>query len=337
MIETPGLVHLLDAGEHLVLEHRREAGARLVEQQHARLHHQGAAHRQHLALAAGQRPGPLRRSARRGAGTSRRRTSIRSREVALAQVAAHLEVLPDGQRREHVVDLRHVADALGHERVRLLAGDVLAPVHHGALADRDQAEQRLQHRRLAGTVRADDADQLTVGQLEAAPVEDVDLRDVAGDHVVDVDQQRAAGRSRPQHRPVTHRPAPPSGRRRPGLSASSAAISAASSSAVSASRDLELGGVGHVTGEDLLGERGVRRAEVGVDHRLVRRRSRRAGPSAMISPSAITTTQSLMSRTTSMSCSTNTHRDALRAQPLHVAEQRSGSAPGSRRPSARRA
>ena len=48
------------------------------------------------------------------------------------------------------------------------------------------------------------------------------------------------------------------------------------------------------------------------------------GPSAMISPSAITTTQSLMSRTTSMSCSTNTTLIPSDAQPLHVTEQRLG-------------
>ena len=71
----------------------------------------------------------------------------------------------------------------------LLPGDVLAPVGDRPDAHLDQPEQRLQHRRLAGAVGSDDADQLALRQLEAAAVEDVHLRHVAGDDVVDVDQE----------------------------------------------------------------------------------------------------------------------------------------------------
>ena len=58
----------------------------------------------------------------------------------------------------------------------------------------DQAEDRLEQRRLAGAVRADDADQLAVVHVEVAAVEDVDAGHVAGDHLVGA-QQRVLGRA----------------------------------------------------------------------------------------------------------------------------------------------
>ena len=60
-------------------------------------------------------------------------TSNRSRNVFGLQEDAHLEVLADRQRREHVVVLRDVADAAAHERVRLQVGDVLAAQADAAL------------------------------------------------------------------------------------------------------------------------------------------------------------------------------------------------------------
>ena len=76
--ETPAAVDLDDALEHLVLEQRREAGRRLVEEQHRRLHHQRPRHRDHLALAARQRARPLAAPLARAAGTARTTASSRS-------------------------------------------------------------------------------------------------------------------------------------------------------------------------------------------------------------------------------------------------------------------
>ena len=66
--------------------------------------------------------------------------------------------------------------------------DVLAAQGHRARADRDQPEQGLEQRGLAGAVGADDADQLAVLQVEVAPAQDVDAGHVAGDQVVGPDQ-----------------------------------------------------------------------------------------------------------------------------------------------------
>ena len=54
------------------------------------------------------------------------------------------------------VVLRHVADARADLQRRL--GDVQAEHAHASLARRDEAEQRLEHRALAGAVGAEQAD-----------------------------------------------------------------------------------------------------------------------------------------------------------------------------------
>src|SRR5690606_8966614 len=48
----------------------------------------------------------------------------------------------------------------------------------------------LQHGRLAGPVRADDADELALGGRQARAVQDVDARQVARHHVVELDDVR---------------------------------------------------------------------------------------------------------------------------------------------------
>jgi hypothetical protein len=109
-------------------------------------------------------------------------------------VEPHLQVLLDGEPREHVVGLRDEADAQLDQLVRLLAGDVLPAQGDGARAHPDQPEQRLEQGRLAGAVRADDADQLALAAVQVAAVEDVDARHVAGEHVVDAHQRALRGR-----------------------------------------------------------------------------------------------------------------------------------------------
>ena len=61
-------------------------------------------------------------------------------------------------------------------------------------ADLHQAEQRLEQRRLAGAVGADDADQLALLAVEVGAVEDVDAGQVAGDQVVGPEHGALGGR-----------------------------------------------------------------------------------------------------------------------------------------------
>src|SRR5699024_6911505 len=60
---------------------------------------------------------------------------------------------------------------------------VLTVQPHPTRSDRDQAEQRFDERRLAGTVGADDPDQLALLEGERGSVEDVDPGKVAGDQI----------------------------------------------------------------------------------------------------------------------------------------------------------
>ena len=104
-------------------------------------------------------------------------------------VGTHLEVLVDRQGGEHVVDLGHIADTALHESVGLEAGDIVAAQFHRARVHLEQPEQGLQHRRFAGAVGADDADQLARVEFDARPIEDVHAGHITGDDRVDVDQE----------------------------------------------------------------------------------------------------------------------------------------------------
>ena len=73
------------------------------------------------------------------------------------------------------------------ELVGLLPGDDVAAELHRPGADRHHPEDRLEQGRLAGAVRADDADELAIGDGEVAAVEDVDLGYVTGHDIDDVD------------------------------------------------------------------------------------------------------------------------------------------------------
>ena len=117
-----------DAGDQ-----RREVRGRLVEHDERRLEHQRAPHREHLALAAAELAGPPGEHRAPVAGTPSSTCSTRAGDLAgLEQVAAHLEVLADGERREHVVDLGHVADADPCHVLRRPAGDVALADQHAA-------------------------------------------------------------------------------------------------------------------------------------------------------------------------------------------------------------
>src|SRR5690606_38856119 len=78
------------------------------------------------------------------------------------------------------------AHAAGDEPVGLQAHDALAVDGDVAAAHLHHAEDRLQQRRLAGAVGADDADQLAAVGDEIRTVDDVDARDVTGDEIADL-------------------------------------------------------------------------------------------------------------------------------------------------------
>ena len=102
-----------------------------------------------------------------------------------------MHVFRDGQAGEDVFSLRHEANASGHELVGTQVGDVLALEQKLAGMDMYQAEQRLQQRGLAGTIRANNADDLTFMEGQGSAIEDVHARKVAGHQIHRVKQRLA--------------------------------------------------------------------------------------------------------------------------------------------------
>src|SRR5690606_11847214 len=100
----------------------------------------------------------------------------------------------DAQRGEHVVGLRHEPDAALHELVGLEPDDALAVDGDLAGSHVHETEDRLQQRRLARAVGADDADQLALAGDEVRAVEDVHAGQVAGVHVGELDDHLAVVR-----------------------------------------------------------------------------------------------------------------------------------------------
>ena len=158
--DAEALVELRQGGAHADAELRVEVRERLVEQEGLRLPHDRAAHRDPLALAAGQLRRPaveqiLEPEQRRDVGDPA--GDLRLLDPARLQAVA--DVLPDAQMRVERVGLedhRHVA----------LAG---RQVGHVAAADPDLAFGGLleprdhpQERRLAAARRPDEHEELTV-------------------------------------------------------------------------------------------------------------------------------------------------------------------------------
>src|SRR5437588_600981 len=181
------LVHLPDDLEVPLDEDRREPHRGLVHEQELRLRHECPAHRDHLLLAAGERPGELPPPL-----LQQREERVHPLEVlpfrAALEVRAHLEVLLDGHGREEPPVLGHdrhpARDAVARRpRRHVLTVELDAPA-----ARLDDAEDRLQRRRLPRRVPAEQAHELARAHLERDLLEDVDLA-VVRVHGIELEQR----------------------------------------------------------------------------------------------------------------------------------------------------
>ncbi len=170
--------------------HRVHAGRRLVKQQHARLGHERTGQGQLLLHAAAQLPGAPGREAM---------------HVEHAQIAHPALVDLTARRAAQVAE---IADVLHHGQVRIEAEGlreipgVLAGVARGLAEDLRHAAAGLHHARqhleragLAGAIRADQAEDLALGDLEADAAHRFEAA-VALDETVDADRRRRTGRRR---------------------------------------------------------------------------------------------------------------------------------------------
>src|SRR5262249_50998377 len=150
---------LRDGAADLGDELRREPLRGLVQEEHTRIAHQGAADGEHLLLAAGERPGergvPL--------GEPRKQLEYAGKRPATAAVAArlrrHHQVLAYGERAEHAPALRHQAHALARDHVGREAGDRLAIEADRAPPRLEQPHDRRHAGGLAGAVAAEEPEQ----------------------------------------------------------------------------------------------------------------------------------------------------------------------------------
>src|SRR5215813_13054805 len=171
----------------LLHDARGEPRGRLVHQEEGRLRHQLLGKGEHLGLATRERGGPaaaLLAEAGKG-GVGALEPPRHSRPVAPDHPAAELEVLLHGELGEDVGALGHVADAepldlVGRERV-----DRAAVEADGAASRMEEAEDRLEERRLPSPVGPDHAGDGARLHLERDVAEDVDALDVAGRRVLE--------------------------------------------------------------------------------------------------------------------------------------------------------
>ncbi len=151
------------------LDHdRRQAHARLVEEQQARAAHQRSSNRQHLLLAARQRAALLPRAVAQDGKQPMHAIEIaRDGHRVAAAVRAHLQVLAHGQAREDATTLGHVRQPARHHLVRGQRADVAALELEQRAATAQDARDAAKGAALARTVGADQAHDLAAMHLQA--------------------------------------------------------------------------------------------------------------------------------------------------------------------------
>ena len=97
------------------------------------------------------------------------------------------EVLLDRERREDAATFRHQRDAVGDSPVGGIAGERLAVVPDVAAHRLNEPDDRLQQRRLAGSVGADDRHRLGLGDVQVDAEQRLEVA-VADIEAVDVEQ-----------------------------------------------------------------------------------------------------------------------------------------------------
>ncbi len=156
--------------EDLARDDGREAERRLVEHQQSRPRQERAREREHLLLAARQRPRLLVSPLLEPGEVAEHRREVGPPE----HVAAHAQVLPDGQFGEDAATFGDVRDPGSRHCLRRRPAEPLAAEHdvtgpaHGS---GDGAERG----RLAGSVGAEERDDLAVGDRQRHAVQRDDL------------------------------------------------------------------------------------------------------------------------------------------------------------------
>src|SRR5262249_33782248 len=158
--------------EHALDDRRSETERRLVEQDELGPRHERAPDREHLLLAARQRPGRLPPALGEARKLIEYPHHIRRDLAAIAaQVSAHFQIFQYRHLWENVAPLRTMRDPEGENSAGRDMGDVAAFERDRACDRVQQSRDRLQGRRLAGPVRADEGNELTLPDGERHALE----------------------------------------------------------------------------------------------------------------------------------------------------------------------
>ena len=163
---TPCGLELFDRGGHLLHDDRRQSLRRLVEQDRPRVSHQRTRHRQHLALASGQRACPLATSFRQVGEQLEEPFGRPGRHAFPRRLAGDVEVLRNRQPGEDATILGHVAQpALAHLE-RLETGDRLPVEPDLAAGGTHEPHDALERGRLPRAVAPEQRHHLARGDVE---------------------------------------------------------------------------------------------------------------------------------------------------------------------------
>src|SRR3954471_16376219 len=182
--------------EQLLGDRGRQALEWLVEKQQAYVAGKRARHRHHLLLAAREIVSPRVPALRQPREDPDDPLVVPVHAFAgLPFEAAEREVVGNGHAGEQAPALRHVSDAAPGDRRGGKPRDFLAGEGDRAGLGRRDADQRLEQRGLAGTVAAEQRDDLILGNVKRDRIDDVALA-VKRVDLVDRKQRRGARRGR---------------------------------------------------------------------------------------------------------------------------------------------
>ncbi len=189
-------VDLAQDPEQFLDDQRREPEGRLVEQHQAGPQHQPAADRQHLLLAARQRPSLLSAPFLEARKMRVHLLDIRGDAgPVVADHRAELQVFFDRDAQKCAAAFRHVGDAEAHDILGRPAGDPLAGEADVA-AGAHHAAERAQHRRFAGAVGPQEGAHPPLVESESDPEQRLDFA-IERVEIGDLEHHRAGSRSVP--------------------------------------------------------------------------------------------------------------------------------------------
>src|SRR4051794_30385269 len=192
-----GAVDLADALEHREHEARGEAERRLVEEEEPWPAHQSPSDREHLLLAARELPAE---DAPEPAQIGKQIEDLLQILDARPRRGSEAQVLLDRQTGKNAAPFRHVGDAQADEGLRLRAMDRRAGKGDRASLGPHQAGDGAQRGRLAGSIRAEERDDLSFAHFERHAAKRADAA-VRGVDIFEDEEGLLPG-GRPTLRPV---------------------------------------------------------------------------------------------------------------------------------------